>query len=745
LDAYLEAKTQQRETERELQEMDHRLAALDNQVEKYTSRANNHLQWLGLKKEMRDLEAEILPRLRYAELKDSIAGARNQLQGQRRQWREHLRQGEVSRLALTGLESAFTQAREQETVADAEYAESLAAFQHTREQETKTEALLAERDKLRALCQSESGTDTVRLAEEVGEARQELARIELEMRTVREKRAECAALVAALKSGSAPPPGFVTQVRAALDEVNIAHHLLPEIVEVADTGWQAALEAVLAPHRHLVLLRRESDRAQAWEIGERLRYRSFISADHARIPVPIPGSLLEIVRFNTDPPEWLAHLLNRIQRVENARVGTDLPTAQDWITRDGYQRERRGGRHAGVSPADYHFGAAARQARLQAIQSEEQQHRQRLEALENQQENMRRQITQGDVILKGINAAQMLQARAGEFASAEERLANLVVERKAAGERLAIAETAKSSATEARHIADKSLSKEQQTRLRLEKEATDLYIGLRGPREEQAKRIQSLRHERVKLPPAWRERAALEALKQAHPGGADNVHYRIKELDRRLAGEEWETDASVLTLRDKLRADRDAMQAETEKRRADNQRAQTLTSAARGEYINVLRATVRRYLKNIRTLGELAGVVVHGELPHLENDDISLASAGLEIGFDFDSKGIMGMNDGEASGGQQVMKSLILLIGLMMDEDQPGGFVFIDEPFAHLDIVNIDRVGGFLKATRAQYLITSPITHNVNVYDPAQLTLVTHKKRLGESWAPPVAVISRQT
>jgi ATPase subunit of ABC transporter with duplicated ATPase domains len=115
------------------------------------------------------------------------------------------------------------------------------------------------------------------------------------------------------------------------------------------------------------------------------------------------------------------------------------------------------------------------------------------------------------------------------------------------------------------------------------------------------------------------------------------------------------------------------------------------------------------------------------------------------VRFDFDQKGFAGMNDGEASGGQQVIKSLILLIALMMDDARPGGFVFIDEPFAHLDIVNIDRVAGFLKATRAQYLITTPITHNVNVYDPAMLTLVTYKKKPNEPWAPRIARLVRQT
>ena len=104
----------------------------------------------------------------------------------------------------------------------------------------------------------------------------------------------------------------------------------------------------------------------------------------------------------------------------------------------------------------------------------------------------------------------------------------------------------------------------------------------------------------------------------------------------------------------------------------------------------------------------------------------------------------MGMNDGDASGGQQVMKSLVLLVGLMMEESRPGGFVFIDEPFAHLDIVNIERVASFLKATRAQYLLTTPVTHNVNVFDPSMLTLVTSKKRAGETWAPRIVVMVRE-
>ena len=185
-------------------------------------------------------------------------------------------------------------------------------------------------------------------------------------------------------------------------------------------------------------------------------------------------------------------------------------------------------------------------------------------------------------------------------------------------------------------------------------------------------------------------------------------------------------------------------QAETEERRYQNNRAIEATSNARGAYIERLRYTIKIYAKNIKQLGELAGIEVHADPVRLENDDVQLAQAGLHVKFKFDGKGVIGMNDGEASGGQQVMKSLILLIGLLKSEEGSGGFVFIDEPFAHLDIRNIQLVCEFLKNTDAQYLMTTPLTHNTDVYDPSELTLITSKKKKEAEWAQPIFVLQRR-
>ena len=222
------------------------------------------------------------------------------------------------------------------------------------------------------------------------------------------------------------------------------------------------------------------------------------------------------------------------------------------------------------------------------------------------------------------------------------------------------------------------------------------------------------------------------------------IDIKVGEIERRFETESWEKDQTIIALRDKIKADYESQSKDLDARRCDNDMARSQTDAAREQYIKVLRHTVGRYTKNLKVLGEMAGIAVEHEAVMLAADDVSLSQAGLVVRFSFDDKGFAGMNDGDASGGQQVMKSLILLVALMMEDSRPGGFVFIDEPFAHLDIFNIKRVASFLQATKAQYLLTTPVTHNVNVYDPSMLTLVTSKKKADAQWAPRVGVLVRE-
>ena len=458
-------------------------------------------------------------------------------------------------------------------------------------------------------------------------------------------------------------------------------------------------------------------------------------------PPPRPLSLAEVVEFGAPVPRWLADLLNRIRRVEDAEAARALPREQEWITRDGYHRERRGARHLG-RPQEFHFGELARQSRIAALQDEITGLDKQLQALRPKLDAAASTLTAIRQRLLGLQSAQLLAAKAEAYASAE---AELPAARKALTEAIA-------ARSETRGEMDRLSEKLNGIQIELDRRHRELKaIDLRladiarehGPRRHaQAERILKLRRRRHGLPAHWLDANELALLADRY-GDARGARLQLERLRRHLDEGDWITDPAVLVVRDRLAADVALRERDYLNRQGYCTTARLHTDNARAAYIAKLRATVRQYAKNLKALGELANVSVDCPTPHLENDDLSLAQAGLEVRFDFDRKGAVGFNDGEASGGQQVMKSLILLIGLLMDEARPGGFVFIDEPFAHLDVANIDRVGTFLRATRAQYLITTPVTHNANVFAPAQLTLVTRKKQPGSDWAPPVGVLQR--
>ncbi|MDY0011447.1 MAG: AAA family ATPase [Rhodocyclaceae bacterium] len=743
LDNYQVAREEQQSAEGELAELGIDLDRLKTQAEEKKAEANRYLEWKQLTDEITALEAEIVPRLETAELAREIAAEREELQRVGRERSEKLLEQRDARARLEAVraEQAAGSAEGRRLKlhhGDAEQGH-LAAHDRVRD----LEKCLAERDALRAQLAAEHGADALALEQEheaADAALVALKRKERELVAAFEEKTE--ALRAARGSSGPPIDGEVARFRARLAAEGIPHQGLAEVVEVTDPAWQAAVEAILRPYRHLLLLQRESDRHAAWALGERERFRHFITPEREDPPPPRPHSLAEVVQFSAPVPRWLADLLNRIRRVENAEAARDLPREQEWITRDGYHRERRGARHLG-RPHEFHFGELARQARIADLQDEISQLDKQLQALRPRLEEAGNRLGAIRRRLLGLQSAQLLAANAEGYASAE---AALPEARKALT--AAIAERAATQGA-LDTLADRLRGVEiELDRRNRELKAIDLRLAdlqrEHGPRRHtQAQRLMTLRRRRRGMPAPWLDQGELALLADKY-GDARGARLQAERLGRHLAEGEWITDPVVLVVRDRLAADVALRERDYLDRQGYCVTARHHTDNARAAYIAKLRATVRQYARNLKALGELANVSVDCPTPHLENEDLSLAQAGLEVRFDFDRKGAVGLNDGEASGGQQVMKSLILLIALLMDEARPGGFVFIDEPFAHLDVANIDRVGTFLRATRAQYLITTPVTHNANVFAPAQLTLVTRKKQPGSDWAPPIGVMQRE-
>jgi chromosome segregation ATPase len=731
LERYHEARHHQEHTARELDAVQNQLEALGNSLERHEQKVNRYREWEGLNQERTELFSEKRPRLEHYLLQREAENAGRTLQTQRREWREKRAELVKKQLELQVEQQALEAALQRKQVAHEHEQNQQRALNELNHELGRWETIVEQQQRLEqqaATADSGKTADARKIEKLEGERADLLMRI-AELSRQQNQLDEMLENIAA---GRRNDPADVAAFRQALSGAGIAHDLLSDVIEIADASWQAAIEAVLAPFAHLVLLAKSKDAEQAMTLGEKLRYRHFIVPECVQPSLPPQDSLLEVVRFTKPVPEWLLRTLERTCRVEDAAAGSKLPRGEDWITRQGYLRERRGGRYAALEQA--RFG----KARLEALRQQRAELEKALIPLYQQRNELTARIRSLQAQLAGEDAVAQLAARAAEFAEARQQYDALVLRRRDNG--VYQAQQDRERADETVNKVRGSLSDMQHNLKQLGKEISDREN--RAGREEQVRRLQTLRHNRKTLPAGWCDDVANQQLAEKYQSTA-TINLRIEEIERRFKDESWETDGTVIALRDKIRDDHKSMENDLTVRRRDNETARSQTDAAREQYIAVLRHTVSRYVKNIRALGELAGIKIEHEPVSLDNDDLALAQAGLAVRFDFDEKGFMGMNDGDASGGQQVMKSLILLVGLMMEESRPGGFVFIDEPFAHLDIVNIERVSSFLKATHAQYLLTTPVTHNVGIYDPAMLTLVTFKKRPNESWAPGVKVLVR--
>ena len=742
LDNYQSAREEQNNGTRELESLGVDLDRLRAQAEARRLEADRYLEWKQLSDEARALETEIVPRLEVTELRRDITAERGDLSFLEMEHQSCRLGVEVARAQLERVQAEkqdgdklVSTARSLEKEAEAAH---LAAHDRLRD----LEKLLAERDKLRERVAAEHGKDALTLEKEYEVAEVEHARLRHEEKHLLAGFEEKTDHLRAARERRGPPTDpEVARFRRLLQDAGIAHQTLSEILEVTDAGWQSAVEAVLKPFRHVILLDKESDRHQAWALGERERFRHFIVAERETVPPARLHSRAEVVRFADDAPRWLADRLNRIQRVEDAEAGGRLPRDLEWITRDAYHRERRGARHLG-RPTDFHFGELARQSRIDQLEADIAGLDKALSTLRPKMDKAAETLAALRSRLLGLQSLQLLASRSADYAEAEAALPDATHDLTAAIKGRVEAKGEVDSAAERVSGIKVEFERRQREMRAAEQRLADLLREAGPRRHEQALRIQRLRSRRRGMPAHWLETAGLTRL-QEHYGDSRGARNELSRLKDRLAAGDWVTDDGVLALRDRLARDVGQREKDYSERQGYCALARRITDEARSAYIAKLRATVRQYAKNLKALGELAQVDVECPAPTLDNDDLSLSRAGLEVRFDFDRKGAVGLNDGEASGGQQVMKSLILLIALLMDESRPGGFVFIDEPFAHLDVANIDRVGTFLRATRAQYLITTPVTHNANVFAPSQLTLVTRKKPPREEWAPPIGVLKR--
>lgn len=741
LDRYELARGHQQQLAREVEQAERELAHSRVQLAELQQRCTNYRQHQLKLRERERLASEVVPVLQWAEQRAELVKNLRELHRQRLHAAAGERQRSVQRAGLLDLFNVSQAAGRLVSALKEQSEAARQQQQQARDAEQPVEALVAHEKELTALAAVEA--DVQKLA-------QRLQNLSTELDTLRTKwtRTEDAAIATdeALRKligqRLPPPPPEVTRFRRTLDDAKIAHHVLADAIDVIDDAWRAAAEGALRGARWVVVLQRAGDEVAAFALAERERYRHYVVANAVKAPVSAPPeSLLAILSFSATVPAWLLQQLGQIRRVASTHEG--VRRGGEWITQGAYHRDSRGGRSLWIEPGQHQFGAGAVQARRAALEVELRALQQTLTGIAQQQTAVERQLADARRAAQGHKAAQELAERQAQFAQARAALPALSEARRNAGSHWQALQGQHTAAVVAHTLASSAYTNEQAGLQQSEGEAGRHAREWQIRHREAQGQAQKSREARTRFPAAWILREAFAELRSEF-GNAKQAELREAAVQRELDDATWETDATVEDRHLRMGLAVTDQTAQLDDRRASNEQARVAANNARERYIDVLRATVRRYRKNITELGELAGVEVNADLPHLENDDAVLAQAGLAVKFSFDGKGAVGLNDGEASGGQQVLKSLILLVGLLKDDETPGGFVFIDEPFAHLDVRNIQLVGHFLRSTRAQYLLTTPITHNVEVFEPAEITLVTSKKACGERWAPPIAVLQRR-
>ena len=741
LDRYELARNHQQQLVKEVEQAQHELSHAQAQLSDLSNRVNSYQQYQLRLKERERLATEVVPVLQWSEQRQRTAQQLRELHRQRLFARSDERGISDKRAQLLALFKAQEAAKDKLADLEQQRKEARQAFEAARDGERPMEQLAKREEDLKALAAVETdGAALTAKLEELG-TRQHQLRESFTRQNDQQRKAQ-QAMDELTGHRVPPPPAEVTRFRKALDEAGIAHHVLADAIDIADDQWRAAAEGFLRPSRWVVVLARASDESQAYRIASRERYRHYVVADGEHAPAVSPkDSLLSVLKFNAKAPGWLLRQLASIRCVADTEKGSQA--GGEWITTEAYYRDGRGGRSLWVEPREYQFGDSALDARRASLDKELTRYDLELSKLAKEQLEIERQLKDAQRAAQGHKAAQELVERAEEFAEARARLPGLRQSRIEAATRMAALDqehdrtVAAATRTERDYeSAQASLKASEDNVLRAERDWA-------GKRDDLIATARASREARAKFPAAWVHPMRLQALRDEFEN-AKQAEIASRHVQQELDTGVWETDAGVQERHARMQVAVLEQTTQLDDRRASNEMARIAAFNARERYIDVLRATVRRYKKNVQELGELAGVHAQAELPHLDNDDTVLAQAGLHVKFNFDGKGEVGLNDGEASGGQQVLKSLILLVGLMKDDDAPGGFVFIDEPFAHLDVRNIQLVGHFLKSTRAQYLLTTPITHNVEVFEPSEITLVTSKKPRGERWAPPIAVLARR-
>jgi chromosome segregation ATPase len=527
------------------------------------------------------------------------------------------------------------------------------------------------------------------------------------------------------------PPPWVLAMGDELRRAGIEHIVVFEVIEIRDPKWQTAIESVLGRDRFTYLVA-DANMLRAREIAQRLRYPCYVSQFErvAAQRAQAGSALSQVVLADDRVPRWILSALDRVMLVESVERGIALGKDAVSITPDGYRQDPRGGVYIGVK--ELYCGGHAKSERLTEIDRRLTEIASQVRARQEEAGNVARRLSAIEAELERERERGRFEARAAERPELERRVEELAERKRVMSQALMDSMTEVDGLNASVLEREKAIGLSDYRKKLLDEERQRAQSDL-NLRQVRLRRVEAeLAELEAAVPPERRTEAVL-VLEESE----GQLVERLRVLDEQVRDYPGHTDPAIVEVHDRARSDFDSQQKILAQRQAEHRRGEAELQRARKSYVRVVEQTIARYRRNILDLSKRAGVEVEVHVPKVTEDDESIAQAGIEIRIGFDGKKPVPINHPKLSGGQSVIASLMLLMALTMQEEGDlGGFFILDEPFAHLSVERIDDITRFLTVTRAQFILTTPTTHNLMVYNPARLTLNLRKKQAKQRYAP---------
>ncbi|MCP4676654.1 MAG: AAA family ATPase [Deltaproteobacteria bacterium] len=593
-------------------------------------------------------------------------------------------------------------------------------WRQTVEERARVLARLGELDRLKKAATGIEPIHPATIEEEIETARVEVARGQANQTARDLDSAQIAREIASIDKGLLPFPAEVDEFREKLRAEGIPHHILAEVLEVSDSDWTEAIEGYLGRYRFAVLVQDPGAWPQAAALAREARYPHGVLAPDVRGSSPTDeqslASIIEIkeARYRS----LLARLLRPVRPSDPPRPYS--PTKRGvLLANDGFAVSRIEAHAARENR--FYLGRSARERRKKELEE-------RCERIERQsvewrakQEVLKQSIARLVEDLEAQHCRLRWEAAAGEHAdmqssgaALEEREARLEEGIQATEGDL---ETIGFEASDTRTDKGKAENKSSTAAEKLGRLADD-QRDAENEKDEADEALGLLLAE--ELPPLDDEIHSL----------IDEGHSirTLSSMEKPIADTlgdftEEEKDPNLPLNLSRQQSEVEAVTERIERMTVNLKETREAAEEAKGQYQETTRRVFRHYFTKLKQAAAEIDFKLGGQLEPREDGRFKCAihvRVGQKVPVHYRSN--------ELSDGQKAALSILMGMTAVSLESDAAGFFLIDEPFSQSDVVKINELGQAIARTGAQYLVSMPLSADLEqCRDWLQATLTTTK------------------